>query len=242
MLWTAGSQPASKGNDFHSAPDRPGISLPFPRNGRVSSGRGFHAHCGHTMSARLSPVLMNLHSMPSCLHLAALGGQATTHSLLSSCTCLTSNHWLQVSSPTIARMHCLMIQGAAETDETLRVLSHSRVFALGDVSGVKSMPETDSLPITAQARASDVLDALYRVNVSIQPARHVTLVARLMPDSICLTSCSRAWSRWLSSRQTMWPGTCGPPSTTARCCHSGASSRLGVTGHAFDHVLTMYAC
>jgi hypothetical protein len=37
VLWTAGSQPASKGNDFHSAPDRPGISLPFPRNGRVSS-------------------------------------------------------------------------------------------------------------------------------------------------------------------------------------------------------------
>lgn len=48
----------------------------------------------------------------------------------------------------------MMMQGAAETDETLRVVSHSRVFALGDVSGVKSMPETDSLPITAQARAA----------------------------------------------------------------------------------------
>ena len=37
VLWTAGSQPASRGNDSHSAPERPGISLPFPRNGRVSS-------------------------------------------------------------------------------------------------------------------------------------------------------------------------------------------------------------
>ena len=54
----------------------------------------------------------------------------------------------------------MLMQGAAETDETLRVVSHSRVFALGDVSGVKSVPETDSLPITAQACAAPAVRKL----------------------------------------------------------------------------------
>jgi hypothetical protein len=62
---------------------------------------------------------------------------------------------------------------------------------------------------------------MYCVATFIQSACHVPLVACLVPGVICLTSCSRTWSRWLSSRQTMSPGTCGLPSTTARCCHSG---------------------
>lgn len=40
-------------------------------------------------------------------------------------------------------------KGATETDETLRVVSHPRVFALGDVSGMQ-LPNSDPLPITAQ--------------------------------------------------------------------------------------------
>ena len=41
-------------------------------------------------------------------------------------------------------------RGAAETDATLRVRKHSRVFALGDVSGIDPLPADSSLPATAQ--------------------------------------------------------------------------------------------
>ena len=66
-----------------------------------------------------------------------------------------------------ASRRCMLTQGAAETDETLRVVSHSRVFALGDVSGVKSVPETDSLPITAQVCAAPaVRDEVCRLTIA----------------------------------------------------------------------------
>ena len=41
-------------------------------------------------------------------------------------------------------------RGAAETDATLRVRKHSRVFALGDVSGIDPQPQDSALPATAQ--------------------------------------------------------------------------------------------
>ena len=44
----------------------------------------------------------------------------------------------------------LNTRGAAETDSTLRVRKHSRVFALGDVAGIDASPEDGSLPATAQ--------------------------------------------------------------------------------------------
>ena len=46
-------------------------------------------------------------------------------------------------------------RGAAETDSTLRVLKHSRVFALGDVSGIHVAQQEGALPATAQVRAPD---------------------------------------------------------------------------------------
>ncbi len=44
-------------------------------------------------------------------------------------------------------------RGAAETDATLRVRKHSRVFALGDVSGIEPLPADSGLPATAQVHA-----------------------------------------------------------------------------------------
>ena len=45
-------------------------------------------------------------------------------------------------------------RGAAETDATLRVRKHSRVFALGDVSGIDPLPADSALPATAQVPTS----------------------------------------------------------------------------------------
>jgi hypothetical protein len=149
---------------------------------------------GHTMSARLNPALINLYSMRSCTRLAALAGRRNALYLVLFMYLPVLELLAGSVIPEVARMHCLLTQGAAETDETLRVVSHSRVFALGDVSGVKSMPETDSLPITAQARAApDVRDRVCRLIVAPwNLAWHVPSVARLRPEDQCMTSCSCA--------------------------------------------------
>ncbi len=56
----------------------------------------------------------------------------------------------------------LISRGAAETDATLRVRKHSRVFALGDVSGIDPQPQDSALPATAQVRLClEETDALW---------------------------------------------------------------------------------
>lgn len=121
------------------------------------------------------------------------------------------------------------------------MVSHSRVFALGDVSGVNGAPAIDSLPATAQVGMLIEPDVWHQQSLCKRYVLTPGYPNNLEPDLLyapphlpsavavnesgsrrhCLADC-----RWHFSRQTMWPGTCGPRSMAARCCLSGSHFHL----------------
>lgn len=58
---------------------------------------------------------------------------------------------LEPSGPSVLPLN---VRGQAETDETLRVKGHPRIFALGDSSSLRD-PNGKLLPTTAQVREKD---------------------------------------------------------------------------------------
>ena len=167
VLWTAGTKPAGSGDrklKVRTTVSARG-SLAWPRHTRPVSTLPDNAvcrNCGAILCWRVrSRVLWSVQSLVKLISIweqtrwrhRCENSPSSSSSLLPCLPAHDPHFQLQRADGarrTVQLPFDLNSRGAAETDATLRVRKHSRVFALGDVSGIDPLPADSALPATAQ--------------------------------------------------------------------------------------------